>query len=567
MSKHLMKILSICAMVILLPLIIVGAALCITEAIPVTLTIYQGGNEGDTSIYGDASLAPSAKISIFLRDDTNSSWIEQIDEEGYPATQVSVQKNDEIKVVFSDSIGYDFQGWYKGSPTEYNENSTARETKTEYTFFIRGNTSLTAIRNVMTYTVQYTGLYNDGTNIADDENLVLSETVQYNEPLLTLSPKLTDDQTPENSAQFRGWVVEGSTGDVITRANFASSTLEGEAYTLTAIWTNQATVIYWNSQNQRIATNYFTAENYSNQLLTWSEEYNTFLTRGYQFDSWVNESGEEYKLPESFTEGVYNIYIKETPIVYSNTIEKSAIDNTQTTLTYDVANKFADGVPFEREYYRFSGISYNGNLYIYTVDDSDPNNVITDYVYNGSSLGDIIVENGGVEGAYAVWQSNYDVTQEWHIRFRNDDTNVGGTVYYKIGEEYFTLSDYPLANSGEYQFNVADDDGFNSVQLEDCFIDIYAQMKEINNVDNWDEVTFYIDVNDDGLLTEDERAEFVKTQVQATAYVNPADQNNYTDSSLYAFTFGDILNSLYTDHQDIYSASQIWVTLMFELVA
>ena len=553
-------------MVILLPLIIVGAALCITEAIPVTLTIYQGGNEGDTSIYGDASLAPSAKISIFLRDDTNSSWIEQIDEEGYPATQVSVQKNDEIKVVFSDSIGYDFQGWYKGSPTEYNENSTARETKTEYTFFIRGNTSLTAIRNVMTYTVQYTGLYNDGTNIADDENLVLSETVQYNEPLLTLSPKLTDDQTPENSAQFRGWVVEGSTGDVITRANFASSTLEGEAYTLTAIWTNQATVIYWNSQNQRIATNYFTAENYSNQLLTWSEEYNTFLTRGYQFDSWVNESGEEYKLPESFTEGVYNIYIKETPIVYSNTIEKSAIDNTQTTLTYDVANKFADGVPFEREYYTFLGISYNGNLYAYTVDNTDSNNVITDYVYNGSSLGDIIVENGSVEGAYAVWQSNYDVTQEWHIRFRNDDTNVGGTVYYKIGEEYFTLSDYPLANSGEYQFNVADDDGFNSVQLEDCFIDIYAQMKEINNVDNWDEVTFYIDVNDDGLLTEDERAEFVKTQVQATAYVNPADQNNYTDSSLYAFTFGDILDSLYTDHQDIYSASQIWVNLMFKVV-
>ena len=552
-------------MVILLPLIIVGAALCITEAIPVTLTIYQGGNEGDYT-YTDSTLAPSAKVSIFLRDDTNSSWIEQIDEEGYPVTQVSVQKNDEIKVVFSDSIGYDFQGWYKGSPTEYNENSTARETKTEYTFFIRGNTSLTAIRNVMTYTVQYTGLYNDGTNIADDENLVLSANLQYNEPLLTLSPKLTDDQTPENSAQFRGWVVEGSTGEVVTRANFASSTLEGEAYTLTAIWTNQATVIYWNSQNQRIATNYFTAENYSNQLLTWSEEYNTFLTRGYQFDSWVNESGEEYKLPESFTEGVYNIYIKETPIVYSNTIEKSAIDNTQTTLTYDVANKFADGVPFEREYYTFLGISYNGNLYAYTVDNTDPNNIITDYVYNGSSLGDIIVENGSVEGAYAVWQSNYDVTQEWHIRFRNDDTNVGGTVYYKIGEEYFTLSDYPLANSGEYQFNVADDDGFNSVQLEDCFIDIYAQMKEINNVDNWDEVTFYIDVNEDGLLTEDERAEFVKTQVQATAYVNPADQNNYTDSSLYAFTFGDILDSLYTDHQDIYSASQIWVNLMFKVV-
>ena len=184
MSKHLMKILSICAMVMLLPLIIVGAALCITEAIPVTLTVYQGGNEGDY-IYEDSNLAPSAKVSIFLRDDTNSSWIEQVDENGQPVTKVSMQKNDEIKVVYSESVGYDFQGWYKGTPTEYTADSTAKETKTEYTFFIRGNTTLTAIRNVKTYTVNYTGYYNDGTDIADDENLVLSETVQYNESLLT----------------------------------------------------------------------------------------------------------------------------------------------------------------------------------------------------------------------------------------------------------------------------------------------------------------------------------------------------------------------------------------------
>ena len=566
MSKHLMKILSICAMVILLPLIIVGAALCITEAIPVTLTIYQGGNEGDTSIYGDASLAPSAKISIFLRDDTNSSWIEQIDEEGYPVTQVSVQKNDEIKVVYSNSVGYDFQGWYKGSPTEYNENSTARETKTEYTFFIRGNTSLTAIRNVMTYTVQYTGLYNDGTNIADDENLVLSETVQYNEPLLTLSPKLTDDQTPENSAQFRGWVVEGSTGDIITRANFASSTLEGEAYTLTANWSNQATVIYWNSQNQRIATHYFTAENYSNQLLTWSEEYNTFLTRGYQFDSWVNESGEEYKLPESFTQGVYNIYIKETPIVYSNTIEKSAIDNTQTTLTYDVANKFADGVPFEREYYTFLGISYNGNLYAYTVDNTDPNNVITDYVYNGSSLGDIIVENGSVEGAYAVWQSNY-ANYEWQIQFRGDVTANYGDVYYVVDDTTYSAENYP--ENLEYQFNIADDDEFNSVQLEDYLIDIYAQMKGITEIDNWNNIEFYIDVNGDGLLTEDERATLYEIRIGSNPSLGSDYQHGF-GGSFDSFTLGSMFATLEDDaeiFEGIQTTNQVYAYFVFQLVA
>lgn len=577
MSKHLMKILSICAMVILLPLIIVGAALCITEAIPVTLTIYQGGNEGDISIYeNDASLAPSAKISIFLRDDTNSSWIEQIDEEGYPVTQVSVQKNDEIKVVFSDSVGYDFQGWYKGSPTEYNENSTARETKTEYTFFIRGNTSLTAIRNVMTYSVQYTGLYNDGTNIADDENLVLSETVQYNEPLLSLSPKLIDGQTPENSAQFRGWVVEGSTGDVITRANFASSTLEGEAYTLTAIWSNQATVIYWNSQNQRIATHYFTAENYSSDLLDWSDEYSTFLTRGYQFDSWVNGSGEEYKLPESFTEGVYNIYIKETPIVYSNTIEKSAIDNTQTTLTYDVANKFADGVPFEREYYTFLGISYNGNLYAYTVDNTDPNNVITDYVYNGSSLGDIIVENGSVEGAYAVWQSNY-ANYEWQFSFDGPLQSPEGEqayypiVYYYDGTNYHQLTTYPLQSAFEILFNIADDNNPNSVQLEDKILDVYKQMKDYDFID-WDNGSFYADLDNSGTITEDERVVISN----AVIYTNMNQVPDLTLSINEELTIGYVLNTLENyipsfseDYGDVTfdALTNIYITFNFTKVA
>ena len=545
MSKHLIKILSVCAMVILLPLIIVGAALCITEAIPVTLTIYQSGNEGDY-IYVDSTLAPSAQISIFLRDDTNSNWVEQVDEEGNPVAQVSVQKNDEIKVVFSDSVGYDFQGWYRGTPTEYNENSTARETKTEYTFFIRGNTSLTAIRNVMTYTVNYTGYYDDGTNIADDENLVLSANLQYNEPLLTLSPKLIDGQTPDNSDKFRGWLVEGSTGDVITRANFANSTMEGEVYTLSAIWSNQATVIYWNSQNQRIATHYFTAENYSSDLLAWSEEYNTFLTRGYQFDSWVDGDGKEFRLPESFAEGVYNICIKETPIVYSNTIEKSVIDNTQTTLTYDVANKFADGIPFEREYYTFFGISYNGNLYVYTVDDTDPNNVITDYVYNGSSLGDIIVENGSIEGAYAVWRSNY-ADYQWQMRFDGPWQETSGeqgffpNIYYFNGTGYQPLTLYPLEFDFDIMFTIEDANNYNSVQLEDNVLDVYRQMKGINDID-WNSNNFYADLNNDQMLTEDERV----VMSTITMYTN---FNQVTDLELSAtqkdgLTVGFVLNYL-----------------------
>ena len=564
MSKHLMKILSICAMVMLLPLIIVGAALCITEAIPVTLTVYQGGNEGDY-IYEDSTLAPSAKVSIFLRDDTNSSWIEQVDENGQPVTKVSMQKNDEIKVLYSESVGYDFHGWYKGTPTEYTADSNAKETKTEYTFFIRGNTTLTAIRNVKTYTVNYTGYYNDGTDIADDENLVLSETVQYNESLLTLSPKQLEGI--ENTSEFKGWVVEGSTGDVVTRANFDTSTLEGKAYTLTAIWTNQATVIYWNSQNQRIATNYYTIENYSSDLLEWNDElYGKFLTRGYQFDGWVNSENEEYALPESFTEGVYNVYIKETPIVYSNTIEKSAVDNTQATLTYDVESKFADGVPFEREYYTFSGISYNGNLYACIVDDTDPNNIITDYVYNGSSLGDVIVDNGSIEGAYAVWQSNY-ANYEWQIQFIGDINANYGDVYYVVNGETFMAENYP--ENLDFQFNIVDDDEFNSVQLEDSLIDIYTQMKGISGIENWNDIEFYIDVNGDGLLSEDEKATLSEISIGS----NPSLASDYQHAfggEFDSYSMGDLLNTIEEISPEIFagfqSTNQVYAYFVFKTI-
>ena len=551
-------------MVMLLPLIIVGAALCITEAIPVTLTVYQGGNEGDY-IYEDSTLAPSAKVSIFLRDDTNNSWIEQVDENGQPVTKVSMQKNDEIKVVYSESVGYDFHGWYKGTPTEYTADSTAKETKTEYTFFIRGNTTLTAIRNVKTYTVNYTGYYNDGTDIADDENLVLSETVQYNESLLTLSPKQLEGI--ENTSEFKGWVVEGSTGDIVTRANFDTSTLEGEAYTLTAIWTNQATVIYWNSQNQRIATNYYTIENYSSDLLEWNDElYGKFLTRGYQFDGWVNSENEEYALPESFTEGVYNVYIKETPIVYSNTIEKSAVDNTQATLTYDVESKFADGVPFERDYYTFLGISYNGNLYAYTVNDTDKENIITDYVYNGSSLGDVIVDNGSIEGAYAVWQSNY-ANYEWQIQFIGDINANYGDVYYVVNGETFMAENYP--ENLDFQFNIVDDDEFNSVQLEDSLIDIYTQMKGISGIENWNDIEFYIDVNGDGLLSEDEKATLSEISIGS----NPSLASDYQHAfggGFDSYSMGDLLNTIEEISPEIFagfqSTNQVYAYFVFKTI-
>ena len=143
MSKHLTKILSILALIVLVPLIVVGSALCVTEAAPATLTIYEGGNDGQ---YG----GKSSQIVISVGGEA------QLDENNQPLTSITLQKNTEVTVSFNGT-GYEFAGWYDGNPQEVDETETAISTDRSYTFTLRGSTHLTALRNVMQYQIQYTG--------------------------------------------------------------------------------------------------------------------------------------------------------------------------------------------------------------------------------------------------------------------------------------------------------------------------------------------------------------------------------------------------------------------------
>ena len=483
MSKHLMKILSICAIVILIPLIIIGAALCVTEVIPCTLTIYQAGNEGDYQ-YTDSSKAPFGEISIFI------DGVEQVDKDGNLLTKITVKKHTEVKVVFdeSSSKGYDFQGWYNGTPKEINDKSKVKETNPSYTFFIRGNTSLTAIRNVKTYTVQYSGYYNDGTAIADDDSIIKTASLQYNEPLLILSPKQMEGM--DNSVLFKGWYVEGSSGEVVREACWDTSTIEGQNYVLNAVWSNQMTVIYYNTNRERIATNYFTSSNYSNKLLSWNDDYNKYLTLGYEFSGWVDAEGKEYVLPQEFTEGIYSIFLKETPKKYNITIEKSEIDKTVATISFNVVDKFQSGLPFERDYYNFVGLIYEGNLYKYTVAED-----VTDYIYNETSLSDIILQKGNIT-VHAKWESKYQ-EGDWEIRFRGPKVNGKDTIiYYFDGDEYISLEDYSL---GGLDYDITIDDAEGCYQWENKLIDVYDSIKGLQ-IENWDNLQLYCDLDQDGII-------------------------------------------------------------------
>lgn len=220
MSKYLIKILSICAFVILLPLVVVGGALCVTEAIGITLTVKAAGIEGGVNT--------ESHVAIYIdghKQDNNT---------------IKIKKNTTVKVEY-EGVGYDFLGWYQGS---YNEvapkiaNNKAKtidgnEKKTTCEFIVRGNTTLTAVRNVKTYTVSYEGKMADGTKDID----LPTENLLYGQDLAVLA-----DQ--EGTCQLKGWYVKGTEeqeGAVTTQvATFDQS---GE-YVLVPYWVDQAAIQY-----------------------------------------------------------------------------------------------------------------------------------------------------------------------------------------------------------------------------------------------------------------------------------------------------------------------------------
>ena len=116
MSKYLVKILTICAFAILLPLVAVGAALCVTEARGSTLTVYADGNEGT---FGGANSA----VSII------------IDGEKQEDSKITVKKNTEVTVVY-EGTGYDFVGWYDKNYAEINRETDEKFAETESYSFI-----------------------------------------------------------------------------------------------------------------------------------------------------------------------------------------------------------------------------------------------------------------------------------------------------------------------------------------------------------------------------------------------------------------------------------------------
>lgn len=208
MSKNLIKILSICAAALLLPLIIVGIVILTTQATGIKLKL---------DIKGAVTTAP-AEVAIF------------IDNEKQEDTEIVFKRNTDVTITF-DGEGYDFQGWYNGNREEVNLENNAVSDQASYSFTVRGNTTLTAVVNVKTYTVTYAGFMDDGQTAVNVNPA--TEQLNYGAPLKELEPI--------NGKIFLGWYIAGTESPESVVSKAADKLGESGTYTLNPSWGESVT--------------------------------------------------------------------------------------------------------------------------------------------------------------------------------------------------------------------------------------------------------------------------------------------------------------------------------------
>lgn len=366
MSKYLVKILSICAFVVMLPLIILGTALCVTETATYKIRLFVDGNDGEY-----------ATCEMLINGEKREN------------NELSLIKNSDVTISFV-SNGYNFESWYEGSNTEYQAANKVFTENDVYTFKLTGDIDLTAKCNVKSYSVIYTGENYDGTPLE-------SETVQYKygEPLKTLD-------AGDSGTSFVGW-MEGTNATPYTRATFA----ENGEYTLTAVWSNQKKVVYYAADRTTViySTVYNSYSFEKAELLDVnSSAVKDGVTPGYSFAGWKDSNNESldslqaYK--DNFNFETLNIYLSETLNTYNIKVNFNALSSESKNITYDVVNEFS-AYDVERTHYTLAGFKYQNKLYAYNAEAKD-------YVCDGISLGKVLVDNNTFDvECVAVWQSEY----------------------------------------------------------------------------------------------------------------------------------------------------------------
>jgi len=438
MTKYLVKIISICSFIVLIPIIIAGVALSAVGSSLFKLNTY---------IYGATSDKASYSITI--------------GEEGKdkkPINEASFTNGTSVNVNI-ETIGYDFLGWFNGDDKTINTQETPLSTDASYTFEIKNNTQLTAAVKVKSYNIRFSGKYEDETTDINIEGRVY----EYGDKL----PVLTAHST-ESKSSFLGWKVQDSDQEPFSVANFAESTKGDDVIVLVPVWSavrveyktlvGEEWIVFHTGHYTERALKEFTL------LAQNDEKVVEAIGKGYKFVDWVDASG--FKVTEetvrNYTyqdDAVFEIRLKKDVLEYTLNV-KQGINDTSAQVSFNVKDGFSE-VVLSRQYYRFTGIQLAGKTY--TLSNGE-------YLNDTEKLSDVIIYNynsNQVIEAAAVWACEYptiDITYSARGTWEGQERYVYG----KVGETYQRLctgSDGSLSLQG-VEFN--DETGY---KLEDNMMD------------------------------------------------------------------------------------------------
>ena len=505
MSRTLSKILVICAMVVLFPLMIVGTTFAAYYSIDASVVVKAYTNKISNSSEAYAQVVYDGKA-----------------EQDFTITD-SHMKNISLKAV---SKGYDFKGWFVGDVKDYSfayeEGSVSFvSTDAELNAAITDYEKLLAVFEIKEFDVRYSYKANPTDDVAtsttpenDDADATL-RTYSYGDTL----PVLTYEGS---NYKFLGWRIVGdSTEKIYTTADFDFA----EDITLTAVWQEQSkiSVTYYKEDGTVLNT----VEIYTNEHYEFEDPYTIMAENqieaqdGYTY-AWQDANGNVITEISGETEN-FDVYLKESLVVYNVNVNtngaqyngQSEVSVNFTVLDTSELSALTDGTKWATDYtfHKVTGLMYNGSSY----DLADSTSSIVDAIVaaypNGTEtnleLDAVITKyftNFTIENPVVCYTNINEIVEDVYLL--NDLGSEGYKVYVTNGASTMTIGKL---------LGLKSDDG-NVTQL-------YAKDSQSNNG---------IEVNLDGFnITIGESSKYYKVTLDMT--VNDLIQlivDNYPETEL-----------------------------------
>ncbi|MBQ8845404.1 MAG: InlB B-repeat-containing protein [Clostridia bacterium] len=450
MTKTVYKIMLICALVLILPLAIVGSVLIITTADDIDINV---------GYYIDSDEA--------LKNKAIDAYVKVL-VDGEEETELTMNKSEDV--TFSVKVkGYKFLGWYVGDEDSYNANKEPEfiSTKPEITLKAYQYPKLTAVCNIIRYEVEYA----EDLEVENFDRTSLKTNLVYGESLDSL------DDLRGTDYYFAGWTIGASGAEIYQRATFP----EVEDINLYPKWEETRTIKYFYqdellSSRQIGDTIYYTQRDLDNgniEMLDVNDltQYNVPLPQaGYYYD-WSN-SVDTYSQAVITVFADHRLYLYQVPYTYKVSVNSNGA-------TYVGAEDLGktDVMKFE---VNVQNIDEELGIYI-SANWNKTNYSLKGFTFNNTVYPSATELLQAINDAYPTGtNSTIEVSLSWEYDFTS--LEITNAMYYRIWNK----------NTETYVYN-EDKEAIDDVEYKVTISEEYMDDRLVDYILNSEGNKFYID--------------------------------------------------------------------------